>query len=248
MPSLFSSAGTPPNLTGSPGDYSPRLTDWTDVAVPDHIVQFYETDASLIRSLAGFVAGGLDAGDRCLVIATSAHREALEAQLEQHGIDVGAARDLGEYPALDAAETLAEFMRDGAPDPDLFYATVGRLLESAPTDKRRIRAFGEMVGLLWSDGRRAEAIRLEELWNQLADAYSSSLLTVSDNGPGFPMDFDPAISANTGLDLIENIARVDLRGATSYRNGDNGGACVEIRFALGADAGLDVEPGSASCK
>ena len=55
-------------------------------------------------------------------------------------------------------------------------------------------------------------------------------LTVSDDGPGFPDGFDPEIASNTGLELIENIARYDLNGATSYENRAGWGARVVIAF------------------
>jgi len=41
---------------------------------------------------------------------------------------------------------------------------------------RTIRAFGEMVDVLWSDGRKRAAIALEELWNDLARTRSFALL------------------------------------------------------------------------
>ena len=39
-----------------------------------------------------------------------------------------------------------------------------------------IRAYGEMVDVLWKDGKEAAAIRLEMLWNQLANTRKFSLL------------------------------------------------------------------------
>src|SRR5579859_5506661 len=59
-------------------------------------------------------------GEACLVIATQAHREDLEARLTASGIDPATARSQRLYVALDAAETLASFMCAGAPDPERF--------------------------------------------------------------------------------------------------------------------------------
>lgn len=39
-----------------------------------------------------------------------------------------------------------------------------------------VAAFGEMVALLWADGKMDAAIKLEELWNDLAHTNSFSLL------------------------------------------------------------------------
>jgi two-component system CheB/CheR fusion protein len=55
-------------------------------------------------------------------------------------------------------------------------------------------------------------------------------LEVSDDGPGFADDFDPTTAANTGLELIENIVRHDLKGTVSYRNRDQGGGHALVTF------------------
>ena len=56
-------------------------------------------------------------------------------------------------------------------------------------------------------------------------------LMVEDDGPGFPEGFDPVVSSNTGLDLVENMARWDLRGTTTYDCRPGGGGRVQVRFA-----------------
>jgi anti-sigma regulatory factor (Ser/Thr protein kinase) len=76
---------------------------------------------------------------------------------------------------LDAAETLAGFMRDGRVDRDAFFATVGRVVRQAAATGRPVRAFGEMVALLWEAGDVAGAIELETLWNELQAEVEFSL-------------------------------------------------------------------------
>ena len=55
-------------------------------------------------------------------------------------------------------------------------------------------------------------------------------LEVCDDGPGFEAGFDPATVAHTGLELIENIARYDLRGEIVYENREEGGARITVVF------------------
>ena len=55
-------------------------------------------------------------------------------------------------------------------------------------------------------------------------------LEICDDGPGFLAGFDPISAANTGLELIESIARYDLHGETLYQNRPQGGACVRVTF------------------
>jgi len=142
-----------------------------------HFVQFCETDAFLINSVSDFIGTGLRAEEVCIVVATQLHRESLEERLLEDGLEVAAAYMQGQYVSLDAAATLSQFMIDGEPSPVRFAEVLGSIITRAANGRRhvRIRIFGEMVALLWADGNRAAAIRLEELWNDLASTYSFSL-------------------------------------------------------------------------
>jgi PAS domain S-box-containing protein len=57
-------------------------------------------------------------------------------------------------------------------------------------------------------------------------------LSVRDNGPGFPVGFDPLRHANTGLELVQVLAETDLKGEARFENRPTGGACVTILFAM----------------
>lgn len=146
-----------------------------DAGCHDHFVQFYERDEFLVDSVSGFIAAGLRAGEAGIVIATAEHRHLLEERLAKLGVDVADLRDSGQYIALDAAETLSRFMREGMPQETLFFNVIGAVVRRAAQGARPVRAFGEMVALLWADGRASAAIRLEELWNELAKTHSFSL-------------------------------------------------------------------------
>lgn len=137
---------------------------------PDgHVVQFYESDAFLVDSVCGYISASLEAGDAGIVIATPAHRQAIEARLLADGLDLDAARARDAYIARDAAETLARFMADGSPDPERFAAVIEGIVARGARDGRHVRVFGEMVALLWANRDAAGAIRLEELWNDLRE-------------------------------------------------------------------------------
>ena len=149
------------------GQSVPRF-DWSRAERHEHLVQFYETDQFLVTSVSTFFAAALRSGEACVLVATAAHRAAVEEALTSGGAcDLLAARARGQYTALDAAETLATFMVDGQPDPQRFDRSVGDVMRGAARGRAGVRAFGEMVALLWAQGNRAAAIRLEELWNDL---------------------------------------------------------------------------------
>jgi signal transduction histidine kinase len=156
-------------------EFAPRL-NWSEMSESDHFVQFYETDPFLLDSLKGYISTGLGAGDACIVVATRAHREALEERLNACELNMAAAVASGQYVSLDAAETLSKFMVDGQPDEARFREVVGDILTRAACEgTRRVRAFGEMVALLWAESRRDAAIRLEEFWNNLQKTHAFSL-------------------------------------------------------------------------
>jgi signal transduction histidine kinase len=149
-------------------DFAPRL-DWSGMGESDHFVQFYDADSFLLDSLGGFVGAGLAEGDACIVVATRAHREGLEERLRERGLDPEEERVRGRYIALDAAETLSEFMVEGEPDAHRFAEVIGGVVAHASGRGRRVRAFGEMVALLWDEGRCDTALLLEGLWNELRE-------------------------------------------------------------------------------
>jgi signal transduction histidine kinase len=158
-----------------------------DAALPtqggSHIVRYYENEAALVAEVSQFVAAGLATGEPAVVIATPTHRDGLERRLEAQRVNVAEARRAGRYVPLDAAETLARITTDGWPDPVRFGEIVGRTVgrAAAAGSATQVRAFGEMVALLWADGRREAALRLEELWAELARSHSFSLVC------GYPM-------------------------------------------------------------
>jgi PAS domain S-box-containing protein len=146
---------------------------------PIHSVQFYQEDRSLIAELARLVGTSLVSGDAAVVVASKPHRDALARELMARDLNIARATVEGRYVALDAAETLSQFMIDQMPDPPRFAEIIGHTIAkakaAATADEPSIVIFGEMVALLCAEGKYDAAIRLEELWNTLADKLSFSL-------------------------------------------------------------------------
>jgi DcmR-like sensory protein len=158
---------------GSPAHAVPR-----ESSAHFHAVRFYESQASLCRTVADFLGEGIALGQPGLVIATPAHRDALLTELRSRHLDVDQVQAAGTLLLLDARAVLARFMVDGMPDTSLFKTHVPAALDRLCRGRKgcTIRAYGEMVDVLWQDGLTAAAIRLEMLWNQLAMTHDFSLL------------------------------------------------------------------------
>jgi hypothetical protein len=148
---------------------------WGEIAPCEHIAQFYEDDGVLLDTLAGFVGGGLKSGESAIVLATAKHLEVLEERLADSGLDVAAARAQDHYISMIAEEALGEFMVNQWPDDKRFTEFVTELIARAHANGRRVRAFGELVALLWARGDVAATIRLEFLWHQLCHTQAFSL-------------------------------------------------------------------------
>jgi len=151
------------------------LSDWSDMGEDEHFVQFYESDGFLLNSLSGFIGSAINSGVPAVVVATKPHRDGLDELMRANSVDVTNALASGKYIALDAEETLSKFMIGGVPEPHRFNEVLGGVISSVTDGRARVRAFGEMVALLWAEGNHAGAIRLEELWNELQKAHAFSL-------------------------------------------------------------------------
>jgi hypothetical protein len=140
-----------------------------------HVVQFYGRDEELAERVTDYLLGALASGGVAIVIATPEHRREFETRLGQAGVDMAAARDNGSYLARDAAQTLNELMAAGKLDGAAFDRVIGTVIAAAGAGGRPVRAFGEMVALLWDDGLVSDAVRLETMWEELGSRHPFSL-------------------------------------------------------------------------
>jgi hypothetical protein len=141
----------------------------------EHLVHFYEEEGIFLDMLDVFLVGGLRKGESVIVIATPAHLKALDEHLATYGVNTSRLKKLNQYICADAKETLGRFMVNGLPNERLFKEVVMELLDRARMGGRKVRAFGEMVALLWSEGNNDGTVQLERLWHQFCQKESFSL-------------------------------------------------------------------------
>jgi MEDS: MEthanogen/methylotroph, DcmR Sensory domain len=126
-----------------------------------HLVEFYDSDSILAKKVAQFLADGWRNGEALIMAGTLAHRQTVLAELDEMGID---ARDPNRARFLDADEMLERILIDGWPDWARFDQHLGATLRELQMGYGSVRAFGELVGVLWSRGSVANALRIEEFW------------------------------------------------------------------------------------
>ena len=146
----------------------------------DHQVQFYIESASFLESWSRSIGAALGGGDIAVVIATREHLDGLAGRLRARGLDTARAVETGGYIPLDARQTLLGFMLEGWPDAARFAEVVSGVIASfksaAEGDDARVFAFDEMAALLWAERKSGSALQLEQLWNDLGEKHSFSLI------------------------------------------------------------------------
>jgi PAS domain-containing protein len=203
-----------------------------------HAVQFYETDKGLIKALAQHFGPALVAGGSAIVVATPTHLRDLSEELAARGVDLESARATHRYIELDAAETLERIMLHGWPDPDRFKATVGQLIArtEALAEERRVLVFGEMVALLWNEGRHEATLRLEQIWNDFAENHRLFLIC------GYPLNlfsrsdhrkmFFNICGEHTHINPADSYLNIGNRRRSSTRRPEKAGTLAnEIRIS-----------------
>jgi hypothetical protein len=136
---------------------------WGEISPCRDLIQMYEEDDTFLDRLGSFVSDGIHSQEATIVIATSSHLRGLENRILLNGINPDAARESNLYIPLDVNETLARFIVYGSPDEASFRQLITGLIERA--EGLRIRAFGEMVALLWGQGFKSATMKLEEFCN-----------------------------------------------------------------------------------
>ena len=179
-----------------------------------HLVQFYEADELfLARNVSHFLWEGLKRGDGLLVIAGAERSEAFSHQLTKMGADLQAAARDGHLVFLDAQETLAKFMVAGRPDWVLFESAIRAAMQTVHTRAfdGGLRAYGEMVGILWKAGQFSAAARLERFWNRLLHQSRFSLFC------GYPID---VFGKEFRIDALDDLLCAHTHLVPAGANGD----------------------------
>jgi|GEM_PF-286054 len=139
---------------------------WGEIAPCDHVVQVYDNERIFLATLEGFAGTGFLANESVVIIATSNHLHALNERLCHQGFDLESLIAQDKYMPIDAEKLLATFLVDNWIDATIFKNTVTSLVRRAKNGNGKIRAFGEMVAVLWEKGLCGATVQLEHLWNE----------------------------------------------------------------------------------
>ncbi len=142
----------------------------------DHLVQFYREDSFLTDTVTNYVAPALMNGEGVIIIATEKHLGMFEQSLRQLPLNTSLLRLTGQLVMLEAQATLDKLMVNGLPDTQKFAEVIGDVLYETKSKFHHVKAYGEMVNILWNEGNIYGTIALEKLWNNILNKKEFSLL------------------------------------------------------------------------
>jgi hypothetical protein len=148
---------------------------WAKMSAREHFVQIYQDEDTFVNTLTSFVNRALQEGFTALVIATPAHRRKLEERLREIGHDLAALQAEDQYISLDAEAMIGEFMVNGSADNERFFQMATDMVARATKNGRKLKAFGEMVAIMWAQGFYGATVKLEYLWHQFCTENSFAL-------------------------------------------------------------------------
>jgi len=152
------------------------LTDHQFFDAPhDHVVEFYSNESELAHNVASYLAHAIRSGGVAIAIATPGHRAAFADRLVTAGIGVAGAEARGTLVWRDAAEASDWLLVGGRVARHRFEKVVGDVVREAAAGGRPVRAYGEIVAMLWAAGHITAALELEKLWNGLLRELDFSL-------------------------------------------------------------------------
>ena len=224
------------------GDGVWRCAPWeqavVDAAPHDHIVQLYQDQDFLNRAVCQFVGAGLANGAAIILFPTLTHWNAFRARLEGEGVDVTSAQERGQLTVVDANEFLPRLMRDAMPDPRAFADVIGDIFGQARAggNYQTVRAWGELVDILWERGDVAASMNLEDLFDQLNKkigiAMFCSYLTDNFNGDVHAHMLPRLGTNHSHLIPVEHYARLEGAVADALREtvGPDEARVVESRL------------------
>jgi MEDS: MEthanogen/methylotroph, DcmR Sensory domain len=146
-----------------------------------HIVYPYTDEGLVGQAVCLFASAGLKNGEGVILIMTQDHCKPIKLRLQVEGFNTDFYERRGQLICATSEELLAEFMKGGSLDEELFRSTVRKLVTEARASATKwghpgqVRVFGEMVSQL-RDSDPVATTRLEQLWGEAIKEHSVALL------------------------------------------------------------------------
>jgi MEDS: MEthanogen/methylotroph, DcmR Sensory domain len=136
-----------------------------------HLALFY-VDAYPADDVADVFADGLAAGDHCVALLNTAHRQAVEQCLQARGVDL----PHPDYTAVDSDDVLAQLHSEQGLDLQRAESLLRPLIAGQQRGNQRVRAAGDLAPTLCAAGHTDDALAFEGLVHRLAVEQGASVI------------------------------------------------------------------------
>lgn len=140
-----------------------------------HEAVFYSSGELLVDAWASIAEDALTAGATFIVIGFDGRLDGLQATLEARGVNVARALRDGRYVSMTVADAIEQWIVDGRLDEARFWTSATSVMLAAArastAEQPQVVACGECAPSLCSQGDAEAAIRLEQLWDQVAQTF-----------------------------------------------------------------------------
>ena len=140
-----------------------------------HFAQFHRDADILTEAALVFLQSGLRHGKSLLVIAPSRRVEQLFDRLADGKVHIKSLVDSGQLAVMDSTPIIEQLVSNSQTEWARFRDVVPPVLARLAPRGHGTRIYAEIANVLWEAGETDAAIRLEELWNDLARQHVFSL-------------------------------------------------------------------------
>ena len=164
-----------------------------------HLLKICRDEAMQAEAVAHFIKGGLLDNELVFIIARASLRNAIISHLNAMGLNVQSFKNQGQLKFLDAEFLLSRILINDSFEEQVIQESIVRPIQIAHLKYGKMRAFGEMVDLLWKRRQYDRALQLEKLWDDLAKEYQFALLCTY---------LSNSFDANDYDDSLEHVCKV----------------------------------------
>ena len=140
-----------------------------------HEALFYSSSESLLDEWASLAEDALNAGATFIVVTFDDRQSRFQAMLEERGVNVARAVRDGRYLRMSVPEAISKWMVKSVPDETRFWSAVTSVMlaaaKASTAEQPQVVACGECAPNLCAQGDAEAAIRLEQLWDEVAQTY-----------------------------------------------------------------------------
>ncbi len=158
-----------------------------------HIIRICPNIMRQAEILTSYINEGLLNNEGVIVVARPSLRKIVLSKLDGLGFDSQAIRNQGQVKFFDAEFLLTNILIDGVIEEQPFLNLIGIPVEDAQSKFGKVRAFGEMVDILWQRDHHDMAMQLEDLWEDLCAKQNLQFLCTYLLDNFDPYNYDSAL-------------------------------------------------------